>query len=454
MIKLLKNKNFFLLFQGAFVSEIGNMLYNTAMMLYVLEQTGSELQMSIFMAIAVLTRVIFSPIAGVITDRFDRIKIIYVADFIRGIVFFGLAFVFFGEYSLNTTLIALYAITILSSINAAFFTPAVSSSIPDIVGENNLQAAQGIQGFLMQIPSIIGLAFGAALYDLVNIELIILINAITFMLSGFSEMFIKTPYKKVKKEIVEIDANDKKSMMEDYLVSLKYIKENGLLNMILFFLVINFAVIPIVSIGPPVLFKVILERANTMEYAGTGMVFGVSAMIGAILIGSMTIKSYRNTITKSVLLLGVLFGLNALLFHLVATGVITYWLFYGLYLGLILIMAINLNAVNIPVNIGFTLSVEPEMRGRVFSTVGALSMLGVPFAMIFGGLVLEYSTISILGLISAIIMLIPTLGFSLNKRVRDLLVSLDDKVAKVKLEELEEIEKQKIIKEQEETEIY
>ena len=34
-------------------------------------------------------------------------------------------------------------------------------------------------------------------------------------------------------------------------------------------------------------------RENTMEYAFTGIMFSVSSMIGALIIGSMKIKSYK-----------------------------------------------------------------------------------------------------------------------------------------------------------------
>ena len=444
MMKVLKNKNFFLLFQGAFVSEVGNMLYNTAMGLIVLRITGSATSMGLFMALAIFVRVLFSPIAGVMVDRWNRVRIIYMTDFIRGFLFLAFAFILYNGLEGNSVLVLLYLVTALSSINAAFFFPAASSAIPEIVGENNLQAAQGLQGFLMSIPSLIGIAFGAALYDLGSMELIVFINAITFIFSGITEMFIRTPLKKEKTELEKTD-EVKQSIMKDYVVSLKYIKKVGLLNLVLFFLVINFAATPIFSIGSPYLFKNVLMRENTMEYAFTGIMFSVSSMIGALIIGSMKIKSYKKAIPSGIFRLGFFFLINIILFHLVSVGLINHWLFYVLYMLDILALGINMNAINIPIGVGMTLAVDPNMRGRVFSTIGALSQLAIPFAMVLGGVLLDYGSITVLGVVSITLLIIPIWGFSKNKRVKELLSDLD-----VTRERLEEEEMLRELREKEE----
>lgn len=425
MRRVLKNKNFILLFTGSAVSEIGNMVFAIGMSIYILLLTESAILMSIFMAVSIFVRVLMSPIAGPLVDRWNRVRVIYMTDFIRGIAFLVLAYIFFsGLEDQNTIILLLYIVTIISSINAAFFFPAAASSVPDIVGEENLQAAQGLQGFLFAFPQLIGGFLGAAFVDSAGVEWIILFNGISFMLSGLSEMFIRTPY---KKEFVVLPKEERSSLLHDYKESLIYAKKVGVLSLVGFFLVINFAVTPLFSVATPVLFKLVLERANTMEYAATGAVFSVAAMIGSLVVGGMKIKSYKSTIKKGVFLLFVLFGINVLLFYLVEFGFIGYWNFYILYVVSILIVGVNLSFVNLPINVGLTNRIEPEMRGRVFSTVGALAQLAVPFSMLLGGVIIEYTSVSLLGLGCLLIMMIPTIGFLKHKTVNRVLQEIDEK---------------------------
>lgn len=425
MLQVLKDKNFFLLFQGAFVSEFGNMLYNLAMTFFVYDITGeSELAMAIYLGISVLVRALLSPVAGVLVDKWNKVRVIYATDFIRGFVFLGFLYILYTGLFQDQMLWVIYIATILSSICAAFFFPAVGSGIPEIVGEEKLQQAQSAQGFLMSFPAIIGSLFGAALYDMLGIEIIVTINAITFIVSGITELFIRTPYKTEHKD----NSLHEESIMKNYMDSLRYAKKIKVLNLILFFLVINFAFTPLISVGTPVLFRSILARENTMEYAITGAVFSAGMMVASILIGNKKLESYKKGIPKAVTRMTVLFFITSLLFHAVASGWIGYWVFYGGYLVLAVLFAFNMIAINVPINIGITLSVEPEMRGRVFSTIGALSQFAVPFAMVFGGIILEYSTISVLGLLCSLLLLIPTFGFKRNKAVNELLSTLDDRM--------------------------
>lgn len=424
MKKLLKNRNFVLLFTGQFVSEIGNMMFAFAMALYIYYITDSSSMMAIFMAISVAVRVVVSPFAGPLVDRLNKVRVIYITDFVRGFMFLGLAYIFYqGLDDVNTILLLLYIVTIISSINAAFFFPAATSSVPDIVGEENLQQAQGVQGFLLAIPQLIGGFLGAGFLDTVGVELIILLNGISFVLSGFSEMFIRTPF---KKEVVLLPKEERNSILQDYKESLKYIKKINLMSLLAFFLVINFAVTPLFSIGTPILFKGILARENTMEYAYTGAAFSFAAMLGSIIVGSIKLKSYKATIRRSMMILLTMFSTNVLLFYLVEFGHIEYWWFYYLYIANTIILGINLSFLNLPINVGLTLEVEPEMRGRVFSTVGAFAQMAIPFSMVLGGVILESNPITLLGVICIALLLVPTFGFLTSPSVKKVLTKIDE----------------------------
>jgi MFS family permease len=73
-LKKAVRKNIILLLLGQSVSLFGTSIYTFAISLYILSTTGSGFNFSLSLALGTLPGVLFSPISGVIADRFDRKK--------------------------------------------------------------------------------------------------------------------------------------------------------------------------------------------------------------------------------------------------------------------------------------------------------------------------------------------------------------------------------------------
>ena len=76
--------NFFLLWQGQLVSILGDVVYAIALGFWILATTGSTALMGGLMAASTLPRILVSPAAGVVVDRFDRRMLMIWMDAIRG----------------------------------------------------------------------------------------------------------------------------------------------------------------------------------------------------------------------------------------------------------------------------------------------------------------------------------------------------------------------------------
>ncbi|MEW8986835.1 MAG: MFS transporter, partial [Bacillus sp. (in: firmicutes)] len=136
--KRLWSMNFFLLWQGQLVSTLGDSIYEIALTFWILYETGSPGLMGALLATSLLPKVLISPFAGVIVDRTDRRKMIILMDFIRGvcILFVGIAAIF-GFLEIWMAFVA----GIILGGCAAFFNPAVTSTIPDIVPTSQIVQA-------------------------------------------------------------------------------------------------------------------------------------------------------------------------------------------------------------------------------------------------------------------------------------------------------------------------
>jgi len=117
--------------------------------------------------------------------------------------------------------------------------------------------------------------------------------------------------------------------------------------------------------------------------------------------------------------------------HLVSTGVIGFSTFYVLFLIGNVGLAVFMMVTNVPLNTGLVKIVDPNFRGRVFSTIGAISGGAVPISMLVGGVIIEYYSISVLGLFCVVVMMFPTFGFITNKKVKVLIDSIDQHNEKI-----------------------
>ena len=146
-----QNKNFRLVFLGALVSSVGDVLFNFAMGLYILELTHSAFMLSLYGTIGGITWLILAPFGGVLVDRMSRVKVIYLTDFIRGINILLCGMVILWVKNPNIIMFCLCLTAVISSANGALFGPASQAVIPLSVEEDELVGANSLMSLMYGI---------------------------------------------------------------------------------------------------------------------------------------------------------------------------------------------------------------------------------------------------------------------------------------------------------------
>ncbi len=224
---IFSNKNFILLFMGNFVSSIGTTFYNFGVGWYILTITSSPLQAGIYMVTSGVISFLMMPFCVVIADRFDKAKILYVTDYIRGVAIIVARIFIFQALSMTTTLIVLYLSMIVLTVNQALFQPAASSLTVEVVDRENLQSANATMSLIGSFQGIVGLLLGGIIYGLLGIKWIFIINGISFILSGISEMFIRYGYQEPESKLTV------KSGMKDFAEGVQYLlSKKGLFSLL------------------------------------------------------------------------------------------------------------------------------------------------------------------------------------------------------------------------------
>ena len=187
------NKNFTLTFLGALVSNVASLFYSFAVSFYILKITDNNaLLQGLYLAAGGLTFCIVTLFGGVIGDRFNKAKIMYICDYLKGAIIIGFTFLLmFAIKSTTGQVVALFIVSVLLNAIAGIFTPASSALLPQIVDEDSFQQAESYFSILNSFQSIFGILLAGILYSLVPINVLFFVVGGCYILSAISEMFIK-----------------------------------------------------------------------------------------------------------------------------------------------------------------------------------------------------------------------------------------------------------------------
>ena len=185
---VLRNRNFALLWIGQSVSLIGDVVYFLAINWYILEKTGSALQIGGNVIFTVISSMIFSSVAGVVADRWDRRWIMIFSDLIRGfILILFLSSILSGIFNLWLIYFITFALTAVSS----FFSPAYQSLIPNLLQKDELMIGRSLNVSSSNLLRATATAFSGVMIAFTGTQTAILINTVSFFFSATLLAFIK-----------------------------------------------------------------------------------------------------------------------------------------------------------------------------------------------------------------------------------------------------------------------
>ncbi|MDN5204549.1 MFS transporter [Fulvivirgaceae bacterium BMA10] len=411
MANKLWNKDFLLLWQGQFVSQLGSQAFAIAMMFWVKHTTGSATLMGTLMMVSMLPSVLVSPFAGTFSDHYSRKKIIVYCDFISGILVLALSYlIFFYDNEVTLIITILFGVSVVLGIIRTFFSPAITASIPDIVPQQRVEAANSLNQSSMQLSMLVGQAIGGILFVKLGAAVLFLIDGISYVFSGVSEMFIKIPQKfPDKSAILKSKWNQFK---EDTLEGFHFVwKDKGMRFLFGAAAMLNFFSMPFIVLLPFYVEDFLKVQADWYGYILAG--FGFGSLIGYALAG--TLKFPPGVKPKVAVLSLVLMAAIMPVFGFVLNHVFA----------LLLIMALGIfnGYFNITVITALQTKVASEIRGRVFGLLTMLTTGLMPISMGLSGVVADLmdQNIPLLFIITGLITFILAILISGNKDMRDFL---------------------------------
>lgn len=180
-----RKRDFRLLWSAQLVSTIGTALTDLAAGILVFRLTGSALSVGLmFMATSIPTLFI-GLIAGVFVDRYDRRKIMVIADLLRAAIVFSIPFL------IQLNILFLYlAVAAVSSISQ-FFNPANDAVLPEVATDEELTAANSWIMISSFGSTSIGFALSGLLATAFDIHWAFYLDALTFLFSALCLVFVR-----------------------------------------------------------------------------------------------------------------------------------------------------------------------------------------------------------------------------------------------------------------------
>ena len=208
-IKIFSKSQFSVLWWSGTLSSFGDwatLFASVALASYLGSEGGNSELTAVIPIVARIIPALMSSFAGILADRFNKKNVMIICDISRMVIVLGLFF--------TTTLIQLFLINFLSEIFSLIRQPSRESVVPEVVDNEYLVKANSLftVGTYASLP-LASLAFGvisdnSLIEGIVsygngwNGSVIFVIDSVTFLISSFLLLYLKTdsPNKNIEKQ--------------------------------------------------------------------------------------------------------------------------------------------------------------------------------------------------------------------------------------------------------------
>lgn len=293
--RTLKNSTFAKLFMSQTASLFGDAFtwLGLALFAYELSPARSAAILASALTLRVAAYIIFSPFAGVVSERFKRKSILWMSQSIRVIILGVLPFV--------TAEWQLYMLIFLLNVAAAFFTPTYRAIIPQIVAKNEYREANGFSMAAFQLFSVFGPALAGIFAVWLGARQLFLVSG--FMLMTGIAMLLSIPANELQKGIVPVKVNFRDSW-KSVVKGIRSLFGNQILRFSLSMEFVSAIAGALVLVNTVGWVKGPMQQDDS-HYGLIMALFGVGGAITAFLLGSMDkTKTRALSLTGGALLIG------------------------------------------------------------------------------------------------------------------------------------------------------
>lgn len=345
------------------ISLFGSSLVQYAIIWHITLSTSSGKMLTISTLCGFLPQIFISLFAGMWIDRYDRKKMIMLAD---GLIAAATLLLAISFLSGNNNMWLLFAVLMIRSGGTGIQTPAVNALIPQIVPQEHLMKIGGIHSTLSSMMMFLSPAISGAILSIAPIGAVLLVDVVTAVIGITITMGVKIA--------VSAKTGDPAPHgMGQIKEGLAYLKENPLIkNLLLFQIVILFLISPSAFLTPLMVSRTF--GAEVWRLTASEMTYSLGMVLGGLFI---TLWGGFQKRTHTTLFAGSFYGLVMIGLGLAPMFII--------YLILNTLIGMTSPCYNTPITVSIQENVPPAMQGRIFSLLQIASSGALPMGMVFFG---------------------------------------------------------------------
>jgi MFS family permease len=361
--------DFWKFWSGETISTLGSSFTSFALPLLIFTLTGSSLNLALTVVVTVLPYLLLGLVIGAWVDRVNRKRVMVITDLARALV---IALIPLASVVGLLSVWWIYAVAFLNSALTICFDAANFAAVPSLVRQEDLVTANGRVQASYSIAKVGGPLLGGLLIIVIPLPMLLLIDAVSFLVSAGSLVLITTSF-----NTASDGTQAPTSLRQDIAEGLRYVLKHPILSWItLLLLLVNF-ILP-TSSAQLVLFAKQWFAASATQvgllYAGGSfgtVVFSLAAgrlrkywSLGTIALGALMMEGIFTTLTA-----------------------VTRW--YGM---LLLLWALRGGADVLFTITSYSLAqmvVPNQLLGRVITVLRVLTWSTASLGALLGGLVIE-----------------------------------------------------------------
>jgi MFS family permease len=359
-------RTFYTLVLTQTLSLIGSRISSLAIGIQIFADTGQATPLALVSLFTVLPMVLASSLSGLLADRWDRRRVMILADAGQAV---GTVLLLLSFVSGSFELWHLYLVAMIQSIFGVFQGPAFMASVTMLVPEERRDRANAITQMTSPTAGIVAPALAGVIFGLGGVIAAILVDLATFLAAMVVVFLVDIP--RPPQTAAGQEAGG--SMWREMLGGLSFLLARS--NLLLLMLYISFTNFMVTGIGALITPYILARTGNDETALGVILsVMNVGAIAGAIVIGAWGgTRPRMHTIMPALVIAGIVLAL-------VGTAATPVALAVTLFAFLAVPSMINPLFMSI-----MQTKVPPDLQGRVFALLGQVSMLLTPLSFLLVG---------------------------------------------------------------------
>ncbi|UKS57108.1 MFS transporter [Exiguobacterium acetylicum] len=372
---------------GKFCSLFAASLFTFVAGLTVLRETSSGFQFALVLLAGSVPRILLSPIAGVLADRWNRKRIIVTTESLSALVLFGLLL-----YSLQAPLHTVHYIvaSVLLTSLSTFLSVTLSSSLPRLVQEKELQRGNALFSTIQSTSTITAPLVAGLLIAAVSITQFLVLPFLLFASAAWWNSRLRFHAVDTSSSP---DNGDTPSFVTEFKEGYRYLfRQPVLTTLVLMAIVLNFFFVAFEILLPIIL----LDRLQFTPFR-FGLVesaLGAGLLVASLLLAlpRFTVKRPLRTIFESLFLLASCYALPAL----ALLGYVPSALLLPFFMVLLFLDGMLVLRMNIPLQLIVQKQTDPAYLGRVIGVLESVAMAMMPIGTLLFGLLSDHVSIIVL----------------------------------------------------------